>query len=220
MRLEYLAPILRTFVGEAGREPSRDVVRPIAFWPLVAGWGEPASLQYRAGRIKVCADRVKTDPAFLKLFGSGIAATEASCAYELLLELNSFLAVDAENAKNSVSLMSRRYAEMDFRFWPSLIAFPLDNISTLSMKLLSAIKSKDREFLQSLLIEPDLAEYLMSDELLLARLLRGLQTDRERLQMQFGKWDFGISWPKGIKDLFRRLEGTQKHDKSEKRSGV
>jgi hypothetical protein len=206
-RLEYLTPILRTTVREAGREPPRDLIMPIAFWPLARGWGEPRGLETRGGRINLCAERVQTDPAFLKLFGSKAAATDALCAYELLLELNSFLAVDTKNTPASAGFMKEQYPTVTFTFWPGMIAFPMENLSPLSLKLLAAMKRKDQEFLKPVLFDPRLVAFLVADNgATLAKLLRGLDQNRDQLQMELRIFSFGTNWPKEISVAINNLD--------------
>src|ERR1017187_691445 len=211
-RLLYLTPILRTIVREAGREPSRDLTMPLAFWPLSRGWGEPQGLKIRGGRINLCAERVQTDPAFLKLFGAKAAATEALCAYELLLELNSFLAVDSKNTPGSVAFMKKQHPTVTFTFGPDLIAFPLESLSFLSLKLLGAMNRHDQEFLKPVLFDPNLAAFLTADAgATFAKLLRGLDRARDELQMYLRIFSFGTPWPEEISNAINSLgpsEGT------------
>jgi hypothetical protein len=205
-RFEYLTPILRTVVREAGRDPARDVTKPIAFWPLARGWGEPGILQRRGGRISLCAERVKVDPALLKLFGSEAAATEALCGYELLLELNSSLAVDSDIAPDSVAFMKEWHPMIDFRFGPDLIAFPLEGVSSLSLKLLAAMKRQDMEFLQPLLFDSNLAAFVTKyDGIAFIKLLNRLDKNREELQWALQIVPFGTNWPKEISNAILAL---------------
>jgi hypothetical protein len=205
-RFEYLTPILRTIVREAGREPARDLYIPMAFWPLVRGWGEPGILQRRGGRISLCAERVKVDPALLKVFGSEAAATEALCGYELLLELNSSLAVDSSIAADSVAFMKKWYANADFRFGPDLIAFPLEGVSSLALKLLDAMKRKDLDFLKPVLFDASLAAFVTKDGgTALLKLLARLDKAREELQWALRTVPFGTNWPKEISNGINTL---------------
>jgi hypothetical protein len=205
-RLVYLAPILRTVVREAGGEGTRDVMMPIALWPLARGWGEPRGLQVRAGRINFCMEKARTDPVLLKLFGSETTMTGALCSYELILELNSFLAVDTVNSPKSAAFIKRQYPDVAFGFWPSLIAFPLENISSLSLNLVSAIRRNDQELLRPVLFDPSLVSFLTEDRgATFAKLLQGLQQDRGRLQWELRMLPDGTVWPKEVAEAIANV---------------
>jgi hypothetical protein len=205
-RFEYLTPILRTIVHEAGRDAARDRIKPIAFWPLPRGCGEPAILQRRGGRIRLCAERATLDPALLKLFGSEAAATAALCQYELLLELNSTLAVDTNVTQDSVAFMKKLYPIVDFRFGPDLIAFPLESISHLAVELLAAMKRKDLDALKPILFDANLATFLTRDGgTVFLKLLGGLDKAREELQWALRTVPFGTNWPQEISDAMNTL---------------
>ena len=206
-RLEYLAPLIRITVQEAGEDPPRDLIKPMALWPLGRGWGEPGILKTTSGRIELCAQRVRIDPVLLRLFGSEAAAIQALCAYELILELNSFLAVDQNRTPESVAMMKRRYPTVDFAFIPGATAFPLEDIAPTAQRLLSAMKRGDGEFLKPLLFDPDLVGFLIAREgLAFAKVLRGLLVERERYQSYRGMWGFGTNWPKDLHDAVSREE--------------
>jgi hypothetical protein len=205
-RFEYLTLILRTIVHVAGRDSVRDLNMPIAFWPLARGWGEPAVLQRRGGRISLCAERVKVDPALLKLFGSEAAATEALCGYELLLELNSSLAVDSAISPDTFAFMKKFYAHVDFRFGPDLIAFPLEGISSLSLKLFAAMKRKDLDALNPVLFDPNLAVFVTKDDgTAFLKLLGRLDKERDELQWALRTVPFGTNWPQEISNAMKIL---------------
>lgn len=205
-RLWYITPILRTVVHLAVGSGEQDIMMPIALWPLARGWGEPKVLAVRAGRINTCIEKVRTDPALLKLFGSETAVTEALCAYELILELNSFLAVDAANSPKSAALMKQRHPDVVFNFLPSLIAFPLENISSLCFKLLTAARRNDQEFLKPVLFDPSLAVFLAEDGgLIIAKLLQGLERDRGQFQMAVRMFKDGTSWPREVAEAIARV---------------
>jgi hypothetical protein len=204
-RFEYLRTLLRMVVRPVGVDGGTPTAHPMAFWPLRSGWGEPQALRFRDGRIKVCAERVKGDPALIKTFGSETAATEALCEYEFLLELNSYLAVDTENTSETVAFMKKHYPNIDFSFWASLVAFPLENVAQLAMKLLAAVNERNVAVLKEVLFEEHLAPFLVKDgnEIFL-KLLRQLDNDRNRLLMELRRFHFGTSWPK---EIAQGLEG-------------
>ena len=209
-RFEYLTPILRATVHEAGRDSARERIRPIAFWPLACRWGEPAILQRRGGRISLCAERAKLDPALLKLFGSEAAATAALCQYELLLELNSTLAVASNITPDSVAFMKKLYPTIDFQFGPDLIAFPLEGVSSLAVELLAAMKQKDLDALKPILFDSNLATFLAKDNgTVFLKLLGGLDKAREELQWALRTVPFGTNWPQEISYAMNLLVTTE-----------
>lgn len=198
-RFEYLRGVLRIVVSATGVDGDPGPAQPMAFWPLRSGRGEPQALRFRDGRIKVCAERVRLDPALAKVFGSETAATEALCEYEFLLELNSYLAVDTERTPETAAFMKKYHTGIEFGFWPSLIAFPLQNISRLALRLLTAIKGRNLEALQEVLFEEGLGQFLINDGgVIFLRLLRQLENDRARLLMELHQFHFGTPWPKEI----------------------
>ena len=169
----------------------------MAFWPLGSGNGEPDELRYRAGRINYCLKRIKTDSPCLGLFGSATRATAALCQFELCLELNSYLATPNDDTSESYAYVSARYPDMCFTFWPSLIAFPLDYISALALRIFSDIKKRNSELVALLLIEPALAGFLLKPggELILARCVSNLAADSAQLHFQLHRFPPMVAWP-------------------------
>jgi hypothetical protein len=214
-RFEYLRTLLRVVVRPISVDGEPGSPKPMAFWPLRLGWGEPQALRFRDGRIKVCAERVMRDPALVKVFGSESAATEALCEYEFLLELNSYLAVDTQRTPETVAFMKKYYAGVDFTFWPSLIAFPLENVAQLALKLLAAITGRNPEVLKDVLFEENLAPFLVNDNgVIFLKLLRQLDNSRNTLQMELRRFHFGTAWPKAIAEGIAGLD-----DQRAQRSG-
>jgi hypothetical protein len=205
-KFEYFPILLRRVVLPVGADSTPDFSQPMAFWPLRSGWGEPTSLQYRDGRIKLCAERAQNDPTFLKLFGSGLGATEALCQYELLLELNSYLAIDQKRTAKSVAFMKNLYPSIHFEFWPSLIAFPLENITGIALSIFTAIQQKNASFLKPLLFDENLAGILCGEgEEIFLSLLRQLQSDKGQLEFELRRFNFGPSWPKELADALKKV---------------
>ena len=141
-RFDYFRPLLNQLVYLAGRDVYLETKKqPLAMWPLHSGWGEPEQLQRRAGRIDLCALKIKTDPVFSTLFGSETSVQEALIQFEFLVEWNSFLAIDQMNTPDTVVYMQRAYPLIDFRFRPSLIAFDLECLTSLIVEIFNNIES-------------------------------------------------------------------------------
>ncbi len=206
-KFQYLPLLLRRTVRAGGGDVTPDFSQPMAFWPLRPGWGEPAALQWRAGRIEVCTERVQGDPVFLKLFGSAAAAIEALCEYELLLEWNSYLAVDEKRTPESADYMKKAYPTIDFGFWPSLIAFPIENVMSLGATLLTGIKQKNSVFLKSTLFDENLAPILQRDsgQGVFARFIQQLDNSKHQLSLELRKLPLPTFWPKEIAEALKAL---------------
>jgi hypothetical protein len=206
-KFEYLPVLLRRVVRAAGGEVKRDNMQPFSFWPLERGWGEPSDLGLTGNRIKLCVERVQNDPALLKLFGSGQGAIEALCQYELLLEFNSYLAVDEKETPQSVSYMRKWHPEVSFDFWTDLIAFPMGNIAGLALQILTEIQNRNSAFLKPLLFNENLVTVLVDGgEATFAKLLRQLDNDRRQLALELRKFLFPAPWPKKIAEALGKLE--------------
>jgi len=207
-KFEYLPSLLRTVVRAAGADAESRPRQPLAFWPLVRDWGEPKALEHRAGRIDLCADRIQKDPVLLKLFGSKTGAIGSLCQYELLLELNSFLAVDEKTTPASATAVKKQYPGVDFRFRPSLIAFPLGNIMPMALRLFTAIRDHDQDLLKSVLFDPGFVHFLTADGgNAFIKMLSHLSHDRDGLLWELQRVpDFNTVWPKEIADAMKGLE--------------
>jgi hypothetical protein len=206
-RLEYFPVLLRRVVWAAGGERRPDYSQPLAFWPLERGWGEPANLTFRGNRIKLCAERAQNDPALRKLFGSGQSMIEALCQYELLLEFNSYLAVDEKATPESVSNMKKWHPEINFNFWADFIAFPIENITGTALQVLTEIKRKDSAFLEQLLFNQNLVPLLLdSGEVRFAKLLRQIGDDKRQLTLELHKFPASVAWPREIAEAIRQAE--------------
>jgi len=140
-RFEYLRSVFRANVFSTGWQGQHQTKRLLAFWPLDMGIGngEPQILRKWGGRLKLCAGRVKTDLAYVRLFGSEKSTIDSLCQYEFCLELNSFLAIP-KLSPESGSAITQLYPNINFAFHPDLIAFPLEPLHDLATELMAEIK--------------------------------------------------------------------------------
>jgi hypothetical protein len=197
-RFQYLRSLFRPDVCRARRRTGEQEKKTLMiFWPLGVGRGEPEELRYRAGRINHCVKRIEADSSYLRLFGSATAATGALCQYELCVELNSHVATCSDDTQELSAYIAKTYPEIDFYFWPSLIAFPLGYIHGLALTLFSEIKKVKPELLKLVLFDPVLAVFLTKpgSDMVFARFLNGLASDQERLFLEMRRFVPMQSWP-------------------------
>ncbi|PYU53217.1 MAG: hypothetical protein DMG48_03000 [Acidobacteria bacterium] len=200
-RFQYLRSLFRPDVYPAGQRLSEQERKTLmAFWPLGLGCGEPAELQYRAGKINHCAKRIETDLSYLHLFGSGTTATGALCQYELCLELNSHVAMPSDDTQESSAYVAKMYPEMYFTFWPSLIAFPLEYIHGLALTLFSEIKKAKPDLLKLILFDSAFVGFLTrpGSDMVFARFLSGLASNQAQLHMEMRRFPSMQFWPKEL----------------------
>ena len=172
----------------------------MAFWPLGMGQGEPDEIQLRAGRINFCLARVKTDSAYLKLFGSVVAATEVLCQYEFCLELNSYMAVPGDGTNEAAAYIAKMFPNMSFNFWPSLIAFPLHYIYALASAIFREIRQGKPKLLKLIFFDQALAGFIAKPggDVAFLRFLDGLAHDQAGLFMEQRRFPPMLFWPKEI----------------------
>jgi hypothetical protein len=132
---------------------------------------------------------------------------EALCQYELLLEFNSYLAVDEKATPESVSNMKKWHPEINFNFWADFIAFPIENITGTALQVLTEIKRKDSAFLEQLLFNQNLVPLLLdSGEVRFAKLLRQIGDDKRQLTLELHKFPASVAWPREIAEAIRQAE--------------
>lgn len=141
-RFEYFRPLLTKEVRPSGVDLDRQAKNcPIIMWPMLAIWGEPEALKYRAGRIDICTSKITHDATILNFFGDEDSARRALIELELLVEFNSFLAVETAFSPATVKYMQSKYPRTDFSFWPSLFAFDLHFIMGIAGHLFALFNS-------------------------------------------------------------------------------
>ncbi|MGO9641715.1 MAG: hypothetical protein ACLP1Y_10465 [Candidatus Acidiferrales bacterium] len=209
-RFQYLRSLLRPDVYHAGaRLAEQEKKTVMAFWPLSvsAGSGEPEELRYRAGRINHCANRIKTDLSYRRLFGSESTAIAALCQYELCLEFNSYLATPGEDTQDSAAFAAKVHPGLIFAFRPSLIAFPLEYVYALALMLFDDIKSSRFELLNLILFDQALTGFLRKPGayMVFVKFLSGLARDQGQLYMELHRFPPMQFWPKEIDAAFKEL---------------
>ena len=179
----------------------------LAFWPLSTGWGEPDTLRFRAGRINYCAARIASDPALLELFGAKDMAIKFLCEYELILELNSFLAVSSDQSPATTKFVSTKYPGITFYFRPSLIAFQLSNVGDLAAEIYEYVDRRIADTLQQVLLDSGLAHLLTVPEgrQSFLRFVKGLQEERDRLLLELRQFPGLFAWPKQLQNAINAL---------------
>ena len=129
----------------------------------------------------------------------------------MLLELNSYLAVDEKRTPDSVAYMKKVHPNTRFEFFPSLIAFPLENVTEVALKLLSEIKRGNKDFLKPLMFDESLAVRLANGgEAIFARCLQQLADAKQLVARQRGNlWDYPAPWPKEIAEAIQQAPPLQ-----------
>jgi hypothetical protein len=207
-RFEYLRTLFRADVHPATMSSaSGDKKPPMAFWPLGMGQGEPNDLKFRAGRINFCVARVKSDSAYLKMFGTAVAATEAICQYEFCLEMNSYMAFTQTETNKSADYIQKMYPDMNFYSWPSLIAFPLEYVNSLASALLQEIRQGKPKLLKLILFDPALAEFLTKPggDTFFLEFLNSLAHEQASLFMEQRRFPPMLNWPNEISTGLKEL---------------
>jgi hypothetical protein len=197
-RFQYFRSLCRPEVYRAGgRRSASEKKTLMVFWPLGLGNGEPEELNYRAGRINYCARKISTDSPCFRLFGSGGRATAALCQLEFCLELNSYLATPGTDTAESYAYVTKTYPDMYFTFWPSLIAFPLENIIGLASELLTEIRKGKPHILSMIYFDPALVSVLLKPggDMVFARSLGNLVSDSAQLHIQLHHFPPMVFWP-------------------------
>ena len=204
-RFSYLKTLLGIEAQAEDRYGDKFSPRPLAFWPITTQFGEHIELRTVQGRLNYCLRRIETDSTYIRLFGSISAATIHMCRYEFCLELNSFFSVCRNESPESVTYMQQTYPEIDFRFVPGFIAFHLEYVHSLALRIFSDIKKKKRDFLNLLAFDPVIAAVLTKDDILFARFLKSLVATQAQFYLEMRRFAPVHSWPKDLDDAIRRL---------------
>lgn len=201
-RFEYMRKLLRRCVRPAGMEgTATSLLKPLAFWPLVGGWGEPEALAHRRGRIDLCSERIAVDPAALTLFGSTPAAKKALCEYEFILELNSYLAF-TDSVPEIAAWAKKGYGDIDFRFWDSLIAHPLENVMGIASLVLSWLDHGKSDEIKKVLFDDSFALlFLNAGSKPFGAFLIELEKNRSALAFELRRFHFGSDWPQELREV-------------------
>jgi hypothetical protein len=212
-RFEYLTSLFRSDVYTVTLTGNvEEKKRLMAFWPLGTGQGEPTDIRFRAGRINFCVARIATDSAYLKLFGSAGAATEALCQYEYCLELNSFMAFPGLGTNESAQYLERMYPHLNFYFWPSFIAFPFEYVYSLFSTVFAEITERKPQLLKLILFDPSLAGFLVKPDGVQAflRFLDALANEQVGLFFEQRRIPPHIFWPRDIQKALTEFRKSSK----------
>ncbi len=205
-RLEYFRSLFRPDVFGVGPYLTDLTIRaPMVFWPFNKGGGETEELWSWGGRISYCANRIRRDSSYLTIFGSEKAATEALCQLELCLELNSYCAIVGEDTDAASKYLSTALPNVSFAFWPTLIAFSLENIKPLTLRLFDEITKKKVDTLKLIFVDPVLAGFWTQpgSNLAFARFIGGLASDQSSIYLQNRRMPPMVYWPKEFQDVLK-----------------
>jgi hypothetical protein len=178
-------------------------MKPMAFWPMNASYGEPEALGAWGGRLKLCAARAMKDAILKKIFSSEKAALEALSEYEFCLELNSFLGLNKLSVETA-AIVEKQHPGIGYDFYPIFIHFPLVSIHAIASTLLKEIKLDTPRLLSQIpvtdvVVKPGstvFADFLFN----VAR-----QHGEEYLsQRRFSP--FSSAWPSAISEELQRIE--------------
>jgi hypothetical protein len=205
-RFQYLRSLFRSDVFNSRRyafDPSAKAL--LVFWPLRRNQGEPSDLAVRGGNITYCVKKIETDSTYRRLFGSAKASTIALCQYELCLELNSYLATDNTDTKESHAYVASMYPDISFVFIPGLIAFPLEYIADLALTLFNEIKTGKTRLLDLILFDPVFAGSLKKagSDMVFARFLSSLESVAEKLEIELSHFPSTVHWPKELAEAMQ-----------------
>jgi hypothetical protein len=93
-------------------------------------------------------------------------------------------------------------------FWPSFIAFPLEPIFPLAVRLFQNSANGQREFIASVVFDPNLAGFLAKPEGsdIIAKFLKILARDQARLMHEMGRWRLPLDWPGPLKEAISKAD--------------
>lgn len=210
-RFQYVSVLLEQTAGEIGsreisvRDDSKQ--RLIAFWPWRGGWGEPELLHHASGRLEFCMTRVVEDPALFGLFGSKESTLKALCEYEMILELNSFLAVKDDKSPASVDFVKSKYGGIDFSFWPSFVAFSIENVSELAAVIYDDLVLQGGRTAVQMLFDASLVKFLTSTagRSIFLWFIDDVKNTHDRLMMQLHRFGDFASWPRKLANALEQL---------------
>ena len=210
-RFKYMRSILDLRVYRLGAKGLSELeqLSEMAFWPVRMGQGEARQLQFRAGRIDLCVERILADPAILGLFGAEGSARRAMCEYEFCLELNSYLCVQSDKSPHSANYATRTYPGVDFQFWTSFIAFSLEAVGEIATLFLREIDTGIFTTLNQVLLDESLPGYLVkpNGRPIYLRFLAGIEEDHDKLTLQLNQFDFA-TWPSKLREAIESLNKT------------
>ena len=201
-----LRPLLAKEVRPSGVDLDRQAKNcPMIMWPMLAIWGEPEALKYRAGRIDICTSKIMHDATILDFFGDEDSARKALIELEFLVEFNSFLVVETAFSPATAKYMQSQYPKTDFSFWPSLFAFDLQFIMGIAGQLFALFDSGTNPALSEILYDPEEAKITQSGKEIYIWFLRTLQDGHEKLMLELNRFSGYISWPQSIQDALRSI---------------
>jgi hypothetical protein len=138
-------------------------------------------------------------------------ALEALVRYEFLLEFNSFLAMQSDVSPETAAHIAKFHPKVSLGFWPSFIAFPIEPIFPLAVRLFQDSVNGQREFIASVVFDPNLAGFLVKPggSEIIAKFLKILARDQARLLHQMGRWRLPLDWPGPLKDGISKADISQ-----------
>jgi hypothetical protein len=148
-----------------------------------------------------------SDPTFFGLFGDETRVLKNLAQFEFLVEWNSYLAV-GKGTKQSVSdYVKSHYPDINFAFWPSLIAFDIRYISPLVTELFTSIQAGPSRLLEQTVLDPAMVSLLGKDVLgVFLECVRALEDDHEGWMHQVYSFGRTISpWPQQLEDALGAL---------------
>lgn len=100
------------------------------------------------------------------------------------------------------------YPGLDFYFWPSLIAFPFENMYDLANQMLSEIKRTKPRLLNEILFDQALVGFLTKQggDIVFLTCLRNLANDQAGLFMEQRRFPPMQNWPKEIESGLKGLQ--------------
>ena len=205
-RLEYFRSLFRPDVYAVGPNWTDQTVKaPMVFWPFSKGCGEPKDVWSWGGRISYSANRIQRDSSYLTIFGSEKSAIEALCQLELCLELNSYCAIVGEDTDAASKYLSTALPNISFTFWPTLIAFSLENIRPLTLRLFDEITKRKVDTLKLIFVDPVLASFWVQpgSSLAFARFIGRIAHDQSVMYLQNRRMSPMVYWPKEFQDALK-----------------
>ena len=100
------------------------------------------------------------------------------------------------------------YSKTDFVFWPSFIAFPLDEIGTLAIQIFDELQSRQTETVTKILFDDRLTQFLDegSDLPTYLSFLKAVDDDHDRLMLELRRFGHGVVWPKRMQEKLESLD--------------
>jgi hypothetical protein len=104
-------------------------------------------------------------------------------------------------AKEFASYVEKMHPGLNFYFWPSLIAFPFENIYDLAKQMFSEIKRTKPQLLNEILFDQAVVGFLTTKQggnVVFLTCLRNLAHDQAGLFMKQRRFPPMQNWPKEI----------------------